>query len=135
MIAEFVTRFDAKREELRAQFKACRPDNYAALVRTVVEAIQGEYGSEQSLDPERIHEIDDGDYQGTLLFVIAAQGYQPSTYYAAAVSYGSCSGCDTLQSIGEYSEEPPTDAQANEYLTLALHVVQNLKEVSSVEDD
>ena len=37
---------------------------------------------------ERIHRIDDGDYQGTLVFVIGGKGYQLSTYWYVKVSYG-----------------------------------------------
>jgi len=38
-----------------------------------------------------------------------------------------CSGCDTLEGIRGYEDGTPTDEQANEYLTLALHIVQRLK--------
>lgn len=58
--------------------------------------------------PERIHQIDDGDYQGTLIFVIGAGGYQPSRYWYVKVGYGSCSGCDTLQAIRGYEDDAPT---------------------------
>jgi hypothetical protein len=81
-------------------------------------------------DPTRIHQIDDGDYQGTLLFVIAASGYQPSDYWYVKVGYGSCSGCDTLQAIdgyGGYSDEAPSKDQVDDYMTLALHIIQGLK--------
>jgi len=64
-----------------------------------------------------------------LLFVVAAEGYQPSTYWAVKVEYGSCSGCDTFESIREYGNAPPTDEQAKKYFTLALHIVQGLREV------
>ena len=83
--------------------------------------------------PERIHKIDDGDYQGTLLFVIAAKGYQPSKYWAVSVGYGSCSGCDTLEGIksdGDYGESP-NKQQIADYMTLALHIVQGLKQITN----
>jgi len=50
---------------------------------------------------DKIHEIDDGDYQGTLLYIIPFQTYQPAEneYLMTFVNYGSCSGCDTLQAI------------------------------------
>lgn len=132
MIDAFVKVFDANRAALRETFKAAHPENYAAIVRAVVEVLKDseEYGAP---DPDRIVAIDHGDYQGTLLFVIGAQGYQPDNYWYVKVSYGSCSGCDTLQAISEYSDEPPTDAQADQYLTLALHIVQGLKSMQ-VED-
>lgn len=130
MITQLVQRFDAKRPALLTRFQLAHPNSYRAILQDLVEVITADddYG-ECNLDPERIHQIDDGDYQGTLVFVIAAKGYQPSNYWATMVSYGSCSGCDTLQAISNYSEEPPTPEQANEYLTLALHMLQRMKEI------
>jgi len=132
MIKEFVERFDRNRGKLLGGFKTAHPENYLEIVKRVVEVIvdDDEYCSP---DPDRIHQIDDGDYQGTLVFVIAAKGYQPSDYWYVKVGYGSCSGCDTLQDISSYSFEPPTDEQANEYLTLALHVLQGIKKMGDEE--
>jgi hypothetical protein len=125
MIQLFVDRWMAKQEEVRAKFAAKHPDDYKGIVRTVVEAI-GADGYDDP-DPERIHQIDDGDYQGTLVFVIGANGYQPSNYWAVMVSYGSCSVCDTLQALRGYDDEAPTVEQVTGYMTLALHIVQGLK--------
>jgi len=128
VIPEIIERFDANRENLLASFKAAHPDSYAAIVKSVVEHVtsEGEY-DDNNLDPERIERIDHGDYQGTLLFVIGAKGYQPSKYWYTKVSYGSCSGCDTFEAIRDYSSEQPTEDQAKEYFNLALHIVQGLK--------
>jgi len=48
-----------------------------------------------------IHVIDDGEYQGTFIFLIPFDLYQPccDDYLMTYVDYGSCSGCDTLQAI------------------------------------
>src|SRR5689334_18496066 len=105
MIQKFVDRFMAKRDAMRSAFLAKRPERYKDIVRAVVEAITDEDGY-ATIDPKRIHEIDDGDYQGTLLYVIAANDYQPSDYWFVKVNYGSCSGCDTLEAIRGYSDEP-----------------------------
>lgn len=128
MIQKFVDRFMAAEKDLLARFHVAHPNSYKEVMRAVVETIRDpeEYDTP---DPERIHEIDDGDYQGTLVYVIGAGGYQPSTYWYVKVGYGSCSGCDTLEAIGGYSNEPPTAEQAKEYWTLALHVVQGLKQM------
>ena len=128
MIKEFVDRFMAKEKEIRDLFSSKHPESYADIVRVVVEAIKKE-DDYDTPDPERIHQIDDGDYQGTLVFVIAANGYQPSTYWAVLVSYGSCSGCDTLEGIRGYDDSPPNEQQVKDYWTLALHVVQGLKKI------
>jgi hypothetical protein len=131
MNPDIISRFDAKRTELLAQFKAKHPSSYLDIVTTLVTAItdDDEYG-ECNLDPERITVIDHGDYQGSQLFIIAAKGYQPSTYWATECSYGSCSGCDTLEAIiydSCDSDGAPTDKQANDYLTLALHLAQRME--------
>lgn len=133
MIQEFVDRF------IKAQptmFTEKHPGGYTDIVREVVKSITTDDYWDNP-DPERIHLIDDGHYQGTLVYVIAETGYQPSTYWVTKVYYGSCSGCDTFQSIqsgaeydyesGEYAK--PTPEQAKDYQQLALHVVQNMVKI------
>lgn len=124
MIQPFIDRFIASEAKIRERLATKHPEGYIDIVRLVVEHIaeEGEYHP----DPQRIHQIDDGDYQGTLVFVIGAEGYQPHDYWYVRVSYGSCSGCDTLQGITDYSGESPTAEQVNDYWALALHVAQGL---------
>ena len=52
------------------------------------------------LNTKGIREIDNGDYQGTYLYTVPADMYQPTEtdYLLTFVGYGSCSACDTLQS-------------------------------------
>lgn len=128
MIDAFVKAWDANKGMIRASFSK-HPDNYIDVVRAVVEMLHASLDAYEKPDPERIHEIDDGDYQGTLVFVIGCTGYQPDRYWYLKVGYGSCSGCDTLQGISDYRSEPPTDEQADDYMTLALHVLQGMKEM------
>lgn len=135
MIQAFITRFEAGKPKLVEQFSAKHPGSYMEIVKAVIEIVSDESLYDDSPDPNRIHEIDDGDYQGTLLYVIGAMGYQPSDYWYVKVWYGSCSGCDTLQGICDYSDEPPTPTQVAEYMTLALHVVQGLKKMAGWGDD
>ena len=70
-------------------------------------------------DVSRITTIDDGNSQGTLLFVVGETGYPPSEYWFVKVSYGSCSACDTLQAV-ESKED---------LYTLALHMLQGMKSI------
>jgi hypothetical protein len=132
MIKEFVDRFMEKKPELQEVFAAEHPENYEAVIKAVVSTLNNgeDYGS---IDPNRIHEIDDGEYQGTLVYVIGATGYQPSDYWYVKVGYGSCSGCDTLEAIRDYSSDKPTEEQVRDYMTLALHVVQGLKRMGDDE--
>jgi hypothetical protein len=129
MIQEFIDRWEAGgREKVQARFSEKHPECYRDIVKAVVEAI-ADSDAYRNPDPERIHGIDDGDYQGTLVFVIGESGYQPSTYWAVTVSYGSCSGCDTLEGIRSYDDDKPSEEQTKDYVTLALHILQGLKKI------
>lgn len=57
----------------------------------------------REVDTKKITEIDNGDYHGTLIYVIPLDTCQPAEYeyLMTYVAYGSCSGCDTLQAILE----------------------------------
>lgn len=123
MDKRIVLAWEKNKSEIRRWLTNNHPVDYAQLVKVVVEHVGGSVG----MDHKRIHEIDDGDYQGTLVFVIAEKGYQPSRYWYVMVDYGSCSGCDTLESIRRYGDAPPTGRQVDDYMTLALHVVQGIK--------
>lgn len=85
MIAEFVELFMAGKPKLEALFSEKHPENYKAIVEAVMDVLNNgdDYGAP---DPKRIHELDDGDYQGTLVYVIAATGYQPSDYWYVKVA-------------------------------------------------
>lgn len=128
MIEAFTKAWFANLHDMRAKFTEQHPEDYEAVVRAVIEMLaEVEDEDGYSPAPDRIHEINDGDYQGTLVYVVGAMGYQPSRYWYVQVSYGSCSGCDTLEAIRGYSAEKPDEDQVKEYMTLALHVVQGLR--------
>lgn len=126
MIPLFVERFMEAKPQIRADFANGHPETYQDIVKTVVNILHDE-NDLYPIDPRRITCIDHGEYQGTLLFVIAAEGYQPDHYWYTTVYYGSCSGCDTLQGIHNYDSDPPNDSQLDQYMKLALHIVQKLK--------
>ena len=128
MIQEFVDRFMAKKDEISAVFSDKHPHEYIDIVASVISVLH-DPDSYNSIDPDRIHEIDDGSRHGTLVYVIAESGYQPNDYWYVKVYYGSCSGCDTLQSIRRCSDEKPTAEQVEDYMTLALHIVQGMKKM------
>lgn len=74
------------------------------------------------IDTERIAEIDDGSHQGTLLYVMPFENYQPSAsdYLLTYIEYGSCFVCDTLQSI---KHEETREEQKKDLLTLCRDMV------------
>lgn len=128
MIPQFVQRWEAGKEQMRATFAAKHPDSYKDIVTGVLTILRGdeEYGRP---DPEKLVEIDHGSYQGTLVYVVPEGGYQPSDYWYVQVGYGSCSGCDTLEAIRRYEDGAPSAEQVNDYMQLALHIVQGLKKM------
>lgn len=84
------------------------------------------------VDTQKIHEIDDGDYQGTYLYIIPRDIYQPlcSEYLMTTVEYGSCSGCDALQAIvSRYNlymkGQTISEECAKEILTLCRDILCN----------
>ena len=114
------------KDELENYFKTTRQeeyDSYEKLVKLIVEYFLPNYNSKE------ITVIDDGDYQGTEIFLIHEDVYQPGVedYLYTHNYYGSCSGCDTLLSISEYQDGLPTEEQVKDYMTLCLHLIQKLK--------
>ena len=140
MIEEFTKRWFERSHMVRSLFNAQMPKAYRDIVTAVVAMLHDE-DKYSSIDPERIHEINDGDYQGTLVYVIGASGYQPDDYWYVKVGYGSCSGCDTLEHIlsGNWGHENEEEASAwkqaalDQLMTLALHIVQGLKKMGDTD--
>lgn len=134
MISEFMSVWEQKSPELLKKYSLEHPGSYSSIVKDAVTLLCDQdnpiYAQMDAIpDPERITMIDHGDWQGTQLFVIGGTGYQPSDYWFVKMSYGSCSCCDWLEGVRDFSDGPPTESQAQEYLTMAAHVVQNLKKM------
>lgn len=109
--------------------------SYASLVDLVVKEVfnHGDIHDDitWAIEEGDIVEIDHGEYQGTLLYLIHIDTYQPdnSDYLIGFVCYGSCCVCDTLQRIqseGDY-DGLPTEEQVNDYMTVCRHIVTNFK--------
>lgn len=106
--------------------------SYKTLVELIVKYILNDEDnkwSSQTWDDTNITLIDDGDYQGTQLFLIPTKNYQPGPhdYLMTYADYGSCSVCDTLEGIqSDHYGKKPTDEQVADYMTLCLHLVQRM---------
>ena len=100
---------------------------YKHIVEKVVEIILNT-NEENLWSSAGITEIDDGDYQGTLLFLIPRKTYQPSEYeyLMTYVGYGSCSGCDTLQAIQDYGENSISEDQLKGFMALCKDIITNM---------
>ena len=91
---------------------------------------------EKFLNEDKIRKIDDGDYQGTLIFIIPKATYQPTEdeYYVTFVDYGSCSYCDTLQAIQYGNTYENKEAQIDDFMTLCLHMLERMKKLFEEEE-
>lgn len=97
-------RWDARKDKLYEALKKVnvREIEYINLVAIVITNIlHGPDKLDIEFDIRHITEIDDGEYQGTLLYLIPIDTYQPDEgeYIMTYVNYGSCSGCDILHGI------------------------------------
>lgn len=137
MIKEFVAAWDSNKTKLEEYLKTHEQSTYSSykeLVKILFDVVINPYYEENSQElkawnSDRITIIDDGDYQGTEIFMIPKDTYQPSVneYVWTYQYYGSCSGCDTLLAISEYDDGLPTEEQVKEYMALELHLLQRLK--------
>lgn len=123
-------------EDLRNNGDFYRECLYKDIVKKTVELVlNGEYTDEENgwfedgFLQNSITEVNDGDYQGTLIYLIPVDTYQPSleNYLVTSVGYGSCSGCDTLMNIQGWEEGDLSEEQIKDFMTLALHLVQKMK--------
>lgn len=136
MELELVEQFDKYRSKIREALGDKEHHSYGALLKIALENMIDEDDPYGDPDPNNIHTIDDGDYQGTQLFVVPERCYQPYTYWVFKVYYGSCSGCDTLHGINDdtprdddWNELPTSDQQRDDYMTLILHMIQSAKRI------
>ena len=130
MIQEFVKAWDANKSLLEEYIgKQDQADfDYALLLKWLIDIVINPY-IEGKLDSDKIHVIDDGDYQGCQLFIVPSAIYQPApqNYMWTYQDYGSCSGCDLLESIREYDGGFPTEKQVKKYMMLELHLLQRCR--------
>lgn len=128
MVQEFIKQWDDNKHLLEEYFTITPQSKYSCY-KDIVKKIFELVITKQEFDISKLTVIDDGDYQGTQLFIIPLDTYQPSKsdYVITDNEYGSCSGCDTLQGINNYENGLPNKEQVKEYMTLSLHLIQKLK--------
>lgn len=132
MIKEFCLACEKNKDKLEEYFKNTRQDKYdeyRSLVGLLFDiVINPEFGGwdNNKFDTKSILKIDDGDYQGTEIFILHKDVYQPDIedYVYTNTHYGSCSGCDTLMGIYRYDDGLPSESQVNDYMNLCLHLLQ-----------
>lgn len=133
MIKEFIAQWWMYHQNMEQYFKSI-PEihtlDYKDIVKALVENVLNCGAEECYKISTDIHVIDDGDYQGTQIFFVHNDTYQPCVddYFFTDNYYGTCSGCDTLLSIiDEYNPEPATDEQVKQLMKLAFDLLRNFK--------
>ena len=141
MINEFVKAWDKNKDLLLENFKEKNPSSYQDIVEKLVTIVINpylkdecsvEYPMDNGLDIDNMTVIDNGDYQGTTIYIIPYDTYQPSVseYVITNNYYGSCSGCDTFQSIKLWDDEATQEEienAAKDFHSLALNLLQQFK--------
>jgi len=133
MLDYVVKQWDENKHLLEEYFKTteqCEYGSYKAILEQIFKLVVIEKDGYE-MDYEKMTVIDDGHYQGTLIFITPSKSYQPSVedYLITHVYYGSCSACDTLEAIHKYDDGLPSESQVRDYMMLALHLIQNMKEL------
>lgn len=132
MLKYCLKKWDENKNNLEKQLRTDTTLNtceYVDLVKLLVTHVlnQGEnYDLKWSV--KRITVVDNGDYQGTQLFLIPLDTYQPTEdeYLLTFVNYGSCSGCDTLQAIQNWDEKLLTEKQVKDFMSLCKDLLTNM---------
>lgn len=107
--------------------------SYSGLFKLAIKVVLNPYIVENtlldSLNADRITTIDDGDWQGTQIFIVPTSDYQPSEgdYYWTSVWYGSCSACDALQAANDYKRKTE---RVQAWSLLCLRMLQGLSRLN-----
>ncbi len=141
MITDIIQKWEENKSKLEEYFKNTEQKEYSeykTIVKKIFElVVNTSIDRDDNFDINGMTVIDDGDYQGTQIFIVHKDTYQPSVgdYVVTDTYYGSCSGCDTLQAISDYDDGRPSESQLKEYMALALHLVQKMRWLSGAEED
>lgn len=134
MIKKFVEAWDKHKDELKEYIQTHEMREYALEYKGLVyllfeKVINPEMENTfefEAFDLDDMVALDHGNYQGTQVFILHKDTYQPDIddYVYTHVDYGSCSGCDTLLRITLYEEGIPNENQVDDLMLLCLHLLQ-----------
>lgn len=143
MIKSFVDAWDKNKNELEEHIKTHKQieyDSYKELVKLLFDIVINPEISTTTygmFDTDDINTLDHGDYQGTEIFILHKNNYQPyiEDYVYTHTYYGSCTYCDTLQGIHCYDEGLPNEEQVKDYMSLCLHLLQHCTYMKDGEEE
>lgn len=133
MIKEVIEGWNKNKDKLEEYLKNTPQEKYSTyeeLVKLVVKyTFKGFDEDDEDID---IRRISFGHYQGIDIYLISKSCYPDLEDIIYTHNYyGSCCGCDTLQRIqfdsNNYGEGKPTKSQLKDYMSLCLHLVENMK--------
>lgn len=131
-----------QKEELRKYLQTHEQMEYAKdyidLLKVLIQIVINPDEEERPLKIEQIIEIDKGCYGGEKVWLIP-QEEEPDVrdFIVTYMAYGTCSGCDLLEGIISNSDmvtDFANEKQINDYMLLALHLLQRMRRLLSVED-
>ena len=131
MIKDIIENWEKRKDVLRKELEKKPTFDYTTLIEKIVEVVLNYDDVIYNIGNMTV--IDDGDYQGTLIYIIPEKTYQPDVneYIYTSVYYGSCSGCDTMEAIEtdyEFSKSKETyNMVIDDLMTLSLHIIQKFK--------
>lgn len=76
-------------------------------------------------DIDDITEINNGSYQGTLIYIIPRDTYSPDEhdYIYTFIDYGSCTVCDALQN----AQSDEKESCIKKMIMISLHIIEHFK--------
>lgn len=120
-------------DELKNKLERGSYYSYDGLLKLAIDFVLNPYLEENTLldklNADKITTIDDGEWQGTQIFIVPTVVYQPceSDYYWTSVWYGSCSACDALEAANGYKRETE---RVQAWSLLCLRMLQGLSRLT-----
>ena len=128
MILNYVKQWDERKHLLEQWLNENEPNSYESIYEMLFNLVVTKPNDDEysEWDWGRFVKIDDGTFQGNEIYILCSNEYQPSLtdYIFTSVAYGSCSVCDTFQSIEMLEDK---EERVKQYMTLALHMIQETK--------
>ncbi len=131
MIKEFLKHWDNNKDKLEEYIRTSDTEfYYDDLVKLIFEIIL----QSENFDTSKMTIIDHGNYQGLIIYIVPKDIYSPYIwdYVYTFVGYGSCSYCDTIHNILTLKDK---EQKVREYMSLCLHIFQNMNWLARSNND